>query len=219
MRRPARDSRQATLRLLVLRWQQDVQAPLSGMGTDFTASLSGASSQTVASGQTASYALVLTPMSGSPGTFTFACGFVACERSVQFQPFRRNGGCEFERQRNSAGGDWQLGVVCARFATGGLGRGSSGMRIVTGAAGVVAAAKVFTFGSTGIVGDGRAFQLFRLGRGHGRRAAGRSWQYEYTCRDVFHSSDRRVERGIAFSDIVVDRGLDTRRSKPPTAIL
>ena len=64
----------------------NVQAPLSGMGTDFTVSLSGSSSQTVASGQTASYALVLTPMSGSSATFTFQCGSLPANAACVFNP-------------------------------------------------------------------------------------------------------------------------------------
>ncbi|MGA8728352.1 MAG: choice-of-anchor D domain-containing protein, partial [Terracidiphilus sp.] len=63
-----------------------VQAPLSGTGTDFSASLSGASGQTVASGQTASFALVLTPASGSAGTFTFHCGALPANAACVFNP-------------------------------------------------------------------------------------------------------------------------------------
>jgi hypothetical protein len=64
----------------------NVQAPLAGMGTDFTASLSGSLSQTVASGQTASYTLQLTPMSGSAGTFTFQCGSLPANAACVFNP-------------------------------------------------------------------------------------------------------------------------------------
>ena len=63
-----------------------VQASLSGTGTDFSASLSGASGQTVASGQTASFALVLTPASGSAGTFTFHCGALPANAACVFNP-------------------------------------------------------------------------------------------------------------------------------------
>ena len=62
------------------------QASLSGMGFDFAAVLSGSSSQTVSSGQTASFALVLTPMSGSSGTFTFACGALPAHAACSFNP-------------------------------------------------------------------------------------------------------------------------------------
>ncbi len=134
----------------------------------------------------------------------------AGERCMHIQPCERNRGCEFDRQRNGAGGDRQLGVVRARFGTGGLGRGSPGMRTDTGAAGVVTAAQVFSFGSSGIFDDGRSFKLFRFGRRYGRRSAGWSQQYEYTGRDVLHSAGRRVERGLAYSDIDADRGLDAR---------
>ncbi|MFZ0747020.1 MAG: choice-of-anchor D domain-containing protein, partial [Terracidiphilus sp.] len=64
----------------------NVQAPLSGMGADFTAALSGASSQTVASGQTATYTLALTPINGSAGTFTFQCSALPANAFCTFDP-------------------------------------------------------------------------------------------------------------------------------------
>jgi hypothetical protein len=48
--------------------------PLSGMSLDFTLTVIGSASQTVAAGQTADFTLVVTPLNGSGGTFTFACG-------------------------------------------------------------------------------------------------------------------------------------------------
>ncbi len=62
------------------------QAGLSGMGFDFTVTLSGSSSQTVSSGQTASFTLVLTTMGGSSGTFTFACGTLPANAVCTFNP-------------------------------------------------------------------------------------------------------------------------------------
>ena len=62
------------------------RVPLSGMGFDFTVALSGAASQTVASGQTASFTLVLTPMNGSSGTFTFSCGSLPANAVCSFNP-------------------------------------------------------------------------------------------------------------------------------------
>lgn len=62
------------------------QVVLSGMGFDFTIGTSGASSQSVASGQTANYTLVLTPMSGSSGTFAFACGSLPANAVCSFNP-------------------------------------------------------------------------------------------------------------------------------------
>jgi len=62
------------------------QAGLSGMGFDFAAALSGSSSQTVSSGQAASFTLVLTTMSGSSGTFTFACGTLPANAACSFNP-------------------------------------------------------------------------------------------------------------------------------------
>ncbi len=63
-----------------------VHAPLSGMGLDFTAALSGSSGQSVASGQTANYTLVLTPASGSSGMFTFKCGTLPAYSTCTFNP-------------------------------------------------------------------------------------------------------------------------------------
>jgi hypothetical protein len=62
------------------------QAPLSGMGLDFTAALGGSSGQSVASGQTANYTLVLTPASGSSGMFTFKCGTLPAYSTCTFNP-------------------------------------------------------------------------------------------------------------------------------------
>jgi len=63
-----------------------VSVPLTGMGFDFTVSSSGASSATVASGQTASYKLTITPLSGSTGTFTLTCGSLPAYSSCTFNP-------------------------------------------------------------------------------------------------------------------------------------
>jgi hypothetical protein len=63
-----------------------VQAPLSGMGFDFSASLTGGSNQAVASGQTARFTLALAPMSGSSGTFSFQCDSVPTHASCTFNP-------------------------------------------------------------------------------------------------------------------------------------
>jgi hypothetical protein len=56
------------------------------MGFDFTVVSSGASSATVASGQTASYKLTITPLSGSTGTFTLTCGSLPKYSSCTFNP-------------------------------------------------------------------------------------------------------------------------------------
>jgi hypothetical protein len=60
--------------------------PLSGVGIDFTLTVSGSSSQTVSAGQTASYALVITPLNGSQGTFTFVCGTLPANAVCTFNP-------------------------------------------------------------------------------------------------------------------------------------
>ena len=62
------------------------QMGLSGMGFDFTVVVSGQSSKTVASGQTAGYTLTFTPLSGSKGTFTFACSSLPANSSCSFNP-------------------------------------------------------------------------------------------------------------------------------------
>jgi hypothetical protein len=64
----------------------NAQVPLSGMGFDFTASITGGSSQTVASGLTARYTLSLAPANGSAGTFTFSCGTLPAHAACSFNP-------------------------------------------------------------------------------------------------------------------------------------
>jgi hypothetical protein len=62
---------------------------LSGVGAvpiDFTVTASGATSQTVVSGKTASYVLVITPLNGSQGTFTFQCGTLPTNALCLFNP-------------------------------------------------------------------------------------------------------------------------------------
>jgi hypothetical protein len=64
-------------------------ATLSGTGeapADFTITVSGSSSQTVVSGQTASYSLVIAPSNGMQGAFTFQCGTVPSYTSCTFSP-------------------------------------------------------------------------------------------------------------------------------------
>ena len=63
-----------------------VTVPLSGMGFDFQATTSGASSQTVASGQTATYTLTLAPSSGTSATFTLKCGTLPAYAACTFSP-------------------------------------------------------------------------------------------------------------------------------------
>ena len=48
--------------------------PLTGTGFDFTVAADGPSSITVASGQTAGYALTITPLGGTSASFAFLCG-------------------------------------------------------------------------------------------------------------------------------------------------
>ena len=60
--------------------------PLSGMGFDFTVTLSGAGTETVSAGQTAGYTLVLTPLAGSAGVFAFACDSLPTNALCLFNP-------------------------------------------------------------------------------------------------------------------------------------
>ncbi|MDR3727494.1 MAG: choice-of-anchor D domain-containing protein [Terracidiphilus sp.] len=62
---------------------------LSGVGAvqfDFTVTASGATSQTVVSGKAASYTLVITPLNGLQGTFTFQCGTLPVNALCLFNP-------------------------------------------------------------------------------------------------------------------------------------
>jgi hypothetical protein len=59
---------------------------LSGMGFDFTVTVSGSSAQSVASGQNALYTLALTPLAGSSGAFTFACDSLPADAVCTFSP-------------------------------------------------------------------------------------------------------------------------------------
>jgi hypothetical protein len=60
--------------------------PLSGMSLDFTLTVVGSSGQTVAAGQTAGYTLAVTPLNGSGGTFSFACGTLPANALCLFNP-------------------------------------------------------------------------------------------------------------------------------------
>ena len=62
------------------------QTALSGMGFDFAVEVTGQSSKTVSSGQTAAYTLTLLPLNGSTGTFTFACSSLPGNSSCSFNP-------------------------------------------------------------------------------------------------------------------------------------
>jgi hypothetical protein len=60
--------------------------PLSGMGFDFTLVPSGSSSLTITNGQTANFKLLITPLNGSQGAFTFQCGTLPQYTSCTFNP-------------------------------------------------------------------------------------------------------------------------------------
>jgi hypothetical protein len=59
---------------------------LSGMGFDFTVTANGTATQTVSSGQAASYGLVITPLAGSQSGFTFQCGTLPANATCAFTP-------------------------------------------------------------------------------------------------------------------------------------
>jgi hypothetical protein len=68
-----------------------VTANLSGIGFDFAISLSGPSTVTVGSGQTASYTLGLATSAGSPaGAFVFQCGKLPSYAACVFNPSTEN---------------------------------------------------------------------------------------------------------------------------------
>ena len=63
-----------------------ITVPLSGTGFDFAITASGSATQTVASGQTATYTLVLTPSDKLAGSFTFECGTLPAYSACSFTP-------------------------------------------------------------------------------------------------------------------------------------
>lgn len=65
---------------------QATPVALSGMGFDFGAAISGSSSQTVASGQTADYTMAISALNGSGGTFAFQCMSLPAHASCAFNP-------------------------------------------------------------------------------------------------------------------------------------
>jgi hypothetical protein len=67
-----------------------VSVSLAGMGFDFSVVFSGSSSQTISSGQTADYTLVITPLNGSSGSFTLACGSLPSDSTCTFNPTSEN---------------------------------------------------------------------------------------------------------------------------------
>ncbi len=64
----------------------DASVPLSGTAFDFAAQVSGAGSQTVASGQAANYTFTLLPAAGMAATFTFQCSSLPSYAACVFNP-------------------------------------------------------------------------------------------------------------------------------------
>ncbi|MGB6687889.1 MAG: choice-of-anchor D domain-containing protein [Terracidiphilus sp.] len=103
---------------------------LMGTGFDFTIALKGTQSQSVASGQTASYTLSIATLGGSEGVFTFQCGSLP-----------QNALCIFNPTTETVTAD-ATGFVTAEIATGhvsttGYLQTPDGWRIVSVALGLV----------------------------------------------------------------------------------
>ena len=63
-----------------------VSVALSGIGFDFTVVVSGSGSLSVAAGQTANYAVTISPANGVQGTFTYMCGTLPANALCLFNP-------------------------------------------------------------------------------------------------------------------------------------
>jgi hypothetical protein len=60
--------------------------PLSGLGFDFMVAPNGSDTKGVASGQTASYKLTITPLGGSQGVFSLSCSQLPANSKCVFSP-------------------------------------------------------------------------------------------------------------------------------------
>lgn len=78
-------SQSGTLTLASSALPASVTAGLSGTGFDFSL-VTGSASQTIASGQTATFTMNLTPLGGSGATFTYVCGTLPAHASCSFTP-------------------------------------------------------------------------------------------------------------------------------------
>jgi Abnormal spindle-like microcephaly-assoc'd, ASPM-SPD-2-Hydin len=65
---------------------QSYSVPVSGFGDDFTLAVAGATSQTVTSGETVTYSLSTTPLSGTSGQIAFSCSGVPAGASCTLNP-------------------------------------------------------------------------------------------------------------------------------------
>jgi Abnormal spindle-like microcephaly-assoc'd, ASPM-SPD-2-Hydin len=75
-----------TLQVQVESSSLSYSVPVSGFGDDFTLALAGAASQTVTSGETATYSLRTTPISGTSGQIAFSCSGVPAGASCTLNP-------------------------------------------------------------------------------------------------------------------------------------
>jgi hypothetical protein len=92
--------------------------PLSGLAFDFTLAVSGSASQTVSSGQTASYTLAITPLDGSQGAFNFQCGTLPANAICTFNPTTEtlNGATGTVSVQISTGGSTAAARIAGRGA-------------------------------------------------------------------------------------------------------
>ena len=107
-----------------------VTVPLEGIGFDFTVTFSGSSAQSVASGQNASYTLVITPLNGSSGTFAFTCGTLPANAVCIFNP---NG----ETLNSGVTGNVTLSVSTGSSSSGALSRGAGMWAVLPALCGLV----------------------------------------------------------------------------------
>jgi Abnormal spindle-like microcephaly-assoc'd, ASPM-SPD-2-Hydin len=63
-----------------------IPVPLTGTGYDFTASVMGSATQTVSSGETATYTLSLSPDAGVAASFSFQCASLPTAATCSFNP-------------------------------------------------------------------------------------------------------------------------------------
>jgi len=63
-----------------------ILVPLSGTGFDYTPAITGSATQTISSGETATYALSLSPSAGAAASFTFQCSSLPQYASCGFNP-------------------------------------------------------------------------------------------------------------------------------------
>jgi len=99
---------------------------LTGTGFDFTVTSGGSTSVTVSNGQTASYAVDVTPMAGAAGTFTFACGTLPANAICVFNPVS-------ETLNSGVTGNLTVGISVGKAATSARLNGTAAWNLVPAA--------------------------------------------------------------------------------------